>query len=111
MHVDGLGEKSTPSWVESLFNSGDGDVVRSWKATGFLKYDPGWLLDLVDRERSNVAELFVVSGDVNDYAFDPGDGYIPVIQLIANTTAELKERAIEYSLSGRFQALSGQSHS
>jgi hypothetical protein len=36
---------------------------------------------------------------------------MPVIQLIANTTAELKERAIGYSLSGRFQALSGQSHS
>ncbi|HAC17307.1 MAG TPA: hypothetical protein DCF78_01865, partial [Dehalococcoidia bacterium] len=68
-------------------------------------------MDLVDRERSNVAKLFVVSGDVNDYAFDPGDGYIPFIQLIANTTAELKERAIKYSLSGRFQALSGQSHS
>ena len=111
MQVDGLSEKSTTRWVESLFNSGDGDVVRLWMATGFLKDVPGWLLDLVDRERSNAAELFVVSGDVNDYAFDPGDGYIPVIQLIANTTAELKERAIGYSLSGRFQALSGQSHS
>ena len=111
MQVDGLSEKSAPRWVESLFNSGDGDVVRLWIETGFLKDDPGWLLDLVDRERSNVAELFVASGDVNDYAFDPGDGYMPVIQLIANTTAELKERAIGYSLSGRFQALSGQSHS
>ena len=111
MQVDGVGEKSTPRWVESLFNSGDGDVVRLWMESGFLKDDPGWLLDLVDRERSNVAKLFVVSGDVNDYAFDPGEGYMPAIQLIADTNADLKEWAIKYRLPGRFQALSGQSHS
>ena len=43
MQVDGLSEKSAPRWVESLFNSGDGDVVRLWIETGFLKDDPGWL--------------------------------------------------------------------
>jgi len=72
MDADSSAEKSTPRWVESLFNSGDGDVVSLWMESGFLKDDPGWLLDLVDRERSNVAKLSVVSGDVNDYAFDPG---------------------------------------
>ena len=36
---------------------------------------------------------------------------MPTIQLIADTTADLKEWAIRDSLPGRFQALSGQSHS
>lgn len=91
-----------PNWVDSFFRNGDRSLRQLWIEEGFLSTDPGWLEDLIRADQADVARVFLLTGNVNDYAFSPDRGYLPVVDRIKETTTDRKDWVIRYSLSNGF---------
>ncbi|MBI4317671.1 MAG: ATP-binding protein [Chloroflexi bacterium] len=75
------------------------DAQRAWLEHGFLADDPKWLTELLERDRAQIARLFLLSGNISDYAFDPVLGYRPGIRLLVDTLRRHKEFVLTLSLS------------
>lgn len=98
-----------PKWVDSFFWNADRDLQELWLQLGFLRDDPLWLSKLLDRETARVSRLFLLTGNINDYVFDPDEGYMSVMDLLEKNAATRKDWVIRYSLSSRFTAKQGKS--
>ncbi len=81
----------------------DRTVQEAWLAQGFLQDDPGWLTRLLERERAQVARIFLVTGNLFDYAFDPVRGYRPLRALLMDALLQEKELVLTVSLSRGLQ--------
>jgi|GEM_PF-3210273 len=75
------------------------EIQRAWVEEGFFTDDPRWLEDLIVREKAGVARCFLLSGNINDYAFDPAAGYRPVQKLVIDRLLHSKEMVLHFSLS------------
>lgn len=91
-----------PGWIDSFFLDGERGLQELWLERGFLREDPVWLANLLERERAKVARVFVLHGNIHDYAFSPDEGYMPVIDRIEANAVRRKDWVIRYSLSNGF---------
>lgn len=107
----GNGENTTkiPKWIDSFFTHSDKQLQKLWIEQGFLKEDPLWLQKLLDLESARVSRVFTISGNINDYCFDPDEGYMPVIDRLEKSAGQRKDWVIRYSLSNRFSVKSASS--
>jgi transitional endoplasmic reticulum ATPase len=96
------GSPSAPRWIDSFFARADRSLQQLWIEKGFLSTDPEWLADLTRRDEADVARVFLLTGNVNDYAFSPAYGYKPVIDRLEESAKHRKEWVIRYSLSNGF---------
>jgi len=99
---DPEGGNKIPSWIDSFFRHGDRELQKLWVEHGYLREDPAWLHDLLEVESARVSRVIALTGNINDYAFDPEEGYMPVIDRIEKSAARRKDWVIRYSLSSRF---------
>jgi AAA+ superfamily predicted ATPase len=91
-----------PNWIDSFFMNAERSLEELWLDHGFLSEDPTWLADLLEREQARVARVFVLTGNIHDYAFNPDVGYQPVIDRLEASAIERKDWVIRYSLSNGF---------
>lgn len=75
------------------------DVPHAWFRDGFLADDPAWLVRLLRYEEAKVARSFLLSGNIHDYAFDPGHGFRPAIRLLVDALMRTKDGVLTYRLS------------
>ncbi len=75
------------------------DMAPAWFRDGFLADDPAWLQQLLRYEEAKVARSFLLSGNVNDYAFDPVNGYRPALRLLVDALLRTKDCVLTYRLS------------
>lgn len=92
-----------PEWLDSFFLDGDRSLRELWVEEGFLSTDPEWLAELVRADRTDVARVFLLTGNVHDYAFSPRQGYLPVVERLQENAVERKDWVIRYSLSNGFE--------
>lgn len=97
------GGGDAPDWIQSFCLDADPAVRRLWVEEGFLSTDPGWLETLVTGDEADVARVFLLTGNVDDYAFSPDSGYLPAIDRIEENAAKRKDWVIRYSLSNGFE--------
>ncbi|MGD0080908.1 MAG: ATP-binding protein [Methanoregula sp.] len=104
----GHGERNSkvPKWIDSFFSHSDKQLQKLWIEHGFLKEDPTWLQKLLELESARVSRVFTVTGNINDYCFDPDEGYMPVIDRLEKSAVTRKDWVIRYSLSNRFSVKS-----
>ncbi|GAB3413994.1 hypothetical protein GCM10027435_08590 [Haloparvum alkalitolerans] len=96
------GDGSPPDWLDSFLMDGNPDLQRLWMDEGFLGPDPEWLAELHQHERADVARVFMLVGNVHDYAFSPHRGFTPVIDRLERSAAARKDWVVRYSLSNGF---------
>jgi SpoVK/Ycf46/Vps4 family AAA+-type ATPase len=77
----------------------DATIQREWLAQCFLADDPVWLYQLLDRERAKVARIFLLTGNIADYAFDSVFGYRPGVRLLIDALKRHKDGVVTISLS------------
>lgn len=75
-------------------------LQETWLKQGFLADDPLWLTKLLEREKAQVARVFLLSGNISDYAYDPVVGYRTGTRLLIETLKRQKEGVLTFSLSG-----------
>ena len=90
------------SWIYSFLHYADEELIELWLKNGLLKDDPVWLLDLLQKQANDVARVFILSGNVNDYAFSPDKGYMPVLDLIGEAIGRQGQIVFRYNLSNHF---------
>lgn len=93
---------SPPDWLDSFLMDGNPDLQRLWMDEGFLGTDPEWLAELHQHERADVARVFMLVGNIHDYAFSPQRGFVPVIDRLERSAATRKDWVVRYSLSNGF---------
>lgn len=101
MHKE-RGYQETPSWLERFFRGDDPrfpHLQREWLRKGFLANDPPWLNKLLSLEEAKVAHMFLLTGNIVDYTFDPAKGYCAVSQKLVDAFAAQKECVLRISLS------------
>lgn len=97
------GGGDAPDWIRSFCLDADPAVRRLWIEEGFLSTDPAWLETLVTGDDADVARVFLLTGNVDDYAFSPDSGYLPAVDRIQENAAKRKDWVIRYSLSNGFE--------
>ncbi|MEL6628294.1 MAG: ATP-binding protein [Bacteroidota bacterium] len=90
------------SWIHSFFQGADGELVESWLKNGALAEDPLWLTDLLQKQNNDVARVFILSGNVNDYGFSPQRGYMPIRDLLRDSILGQGRVVFHYNLSNHF---------
>jgi SpoVK/Ycf46/Vps4 family AAA+-type ATPase len=90
------------SWINSFLKNGDGELKQLWLQVGGLKEDPEWLQKLLQKQENSVARVFILTGNVNDYAFNPHLGYMPIRGLLNDAIKRQGRIVFNYSLSNRF---------
>lgn len=92
-----------PTWLRRFLlrddGQGAGEIGEQWLRRRFLQDDPQWLTQLLRRDRANVARVFMLSGNVADYAFDPCLGYRPALELLTDSLQRTKDCVMSISLS------------
>lgn len=86
-----------PVWLRGFLERSD--LAPVWFRDGFLADDPVWLQRLLRYEEAKVARSFLLSGNINDYAFDPVHGYRPAIRLLVDALLRVKDCVLTYRLS------------
>lgn len=86
-----------PVWLRRYLR--ESSLAESWLESGFFIDDPPWLERLIEQESARVARSFLVSGNVNDYVFDPVRGYRPAIRAILDRLQRIKDVVLHYRLS------------
>ena len=86
-----------PVWLRRWLASSD--AAGAWFEEGFLGDDPRWLADLLHAEQAKVARSFLLTGNINDYAFDPVHGFRPAIRLLVDRLLERKDCVLTFRLS------------
>jgi len=85
------------TWLSQYLDRSD--MAPAWFRDGFLADDPPWLHQLLRYEEAKVARSFLLSGNVNDYAFDPVHGYRPALRLLVDALLRSKDCVLTYRLS------------
>lgn len=86
-----------PAWLVSYL--GRSDLAATWLESGYFRDDPPWLDQLLRYEEAKVARSFLLTGNVNDYAFDPVLGYRPAVRLLTDALCRVKDCVLSYRLS------------
>jgi len=90
-----------PAWLQHFLLDPQVDqaVQREWLEQEFLTEDPEWLQRLVLAERAQIARIFLLSGNIVDYAFDPRFGYRPLTAVLLDNLRREKDLVFTISLS------------
>ena len=91
-----------PDWIDGFLLDADPTLRQLWLDKGFLRTDPEWIAQLERADEADSARVFVLSGNVNDYAFSPDVGYRPVIDRLQESAIQRKDWVLRYSLSSGF---------
>lgn len=91
-----------PDWIDGFLLDADPTLSQLWLDKGFLRTDPKWIAQLERADEADSARVFVLSGNVNDYAFSPDAGYRPVIERLQESAIRRKDWVLRYSLSSGF---------
>ncbi len=94
-----------PRWLETFVSHADGELVNLWLKKGMLQENSLWLAEMRAKETACVGRVFVLTGNVNDYAFSPEYGYIPILKLLEKAFDAVKGCTVKYSLSSHFSIL------
>ena len=94
------------SWIYSFLTNADEELIELWLNNGLLQDDPIWLNELVQKQTNDVARVFLLTGNVNDYAYSPQNGYMPILDLIRENVKRQGQVVFRYSLSNHFGSLS-----
>jgi len=96
------GDRGPPDWLNSFLRNGNPNLQELWMDEGFLRNDPEWLVELHQHEKADMARVFMLVGDIHDYAFSPHRGYTPVGERLEQSAKRRKDWVIRYSLSNGF---------
>ena len=97
-----LEEAPVNAWLYRFLLHGDAALTEVWLAAGLLRPDPAWLYELKQKQQYDVARVFLLTGNVNDYAFSPRCGYLSILDLLEQEAAADNKLVVRYSLSGHF---------
>jgi len=95
--------KFKESWLYSLLKSGSRDLVIEWLQNGYLKDENLWLQELVKKQENSVARVFLLKGNINDYAYSFRSGYMPILDLMHQEISENNTTIFKYSLTNHFE--------
>jgi transitional endoplasmic reticulum ATPase len=91
------GDAPEATWLRQYLERSD--LAHAWFRQGFLADDPEWLVRLLRTEEARVARSFLLSGNINDYAFDPVHGYRQAVRLLVDALMRAKDCVLTYRLS------------
>ncbi len=86
-----------PVWLRRFLSIND--LTNTWFNQAFLEEDPEWLNQLTHLEEAGIARSFLLTGNINDYAYDPVHGFRPASRLLIDTLRNVKDCVLYFSLS------------
>ena len=90
-------DQPEPHWLRRFLR--ESLLTKDWFELGYLRDDPRWLEELVQKESAQVARSFLICGNITDYAFDPVYGYRPTINVLLDQLARSKDCVLHFRLS------------
>jgi len=87
---------SKGSWITNFFKTADRQLCYEWIISGLLNDDPEWFVELILSRNADIARVFLLHGNINDYFFDPERGYVLMKDFFQR---EFNNKACFYSLS------------
>ena len=82
--------------INSFFTRADKQMCGEWVAEGLLHDDPSWFYTMRRLQNAKVARAFLLHGNINDLAFHPDRGYLPISDYL---TVEFGDHLVHYNLS------------
>lgn len=71
-------------WIYIFFNTSERVVLELWLNNGFFVKGNEWFDDLWLKWSNQIATVFILSGNINDYAFNHMKGYMPTCDFVAD---------------------------
>ncbi|MBK8807165.1 MAG: hypothetical protein IPO21_11180 [Bacteroidales bacterium] len=92
-------------WIYNFFEECEEAVHELWLTNGFFVKGNVWFEDLWIKWENQIASVFILSGNINDYTFHHMKGYMPTTDFIAEEFLNREKGTdffITYSLSNPF---------
>ena len=99
----------TDKWLYNFFEMYQEPVLSLWLNNGFFVNGNEWFEDLWIKWSRQIASVFILSGNINDYAFNLEKGYMSTVAFVTDEFLNRDEKnktecIITYSLSRPFEA-------
>ena len=90
-------------WLYDFLTEADRKYKKEWILKGFLNEANKWLTEISQKRSNNIANVFLITGNINDYSFSPFKGFLKVWELLSN---EFQNKKVSSAIDDKYHIIS-----